>query len=627
MPLGWNLVAAAEGTQALQLAGTIVLGVAAQWLASKLRQPSILFLLLIGLLAGPISAMVLGDAFIKPDELFGDSLLPLVSLAVGIILFEGGLTLKFADVRELGGTIISLTTVGAIVTGLLAGLAAYFLFGLTPSVAAIIGAILTVTGPTVIVPLLRAIQPNKKVANLLQWEGIIIDPIGAMFAVLVFEAVVAGEGPAGSAQGILYGVLATVAFGALFGLLGGMFIQFILRRYWVPDFLQNAFTLMVVVGCFAASNHFAEESGLFAVTLMGMYLANQHKVDVREITEFKETLRVLFIAAVFVILAARITPTDLEALLDWRVAAFLGALILVIRPLAVFASSIGSKLSFKEKTFLSAVAPRGIVAAAVSSIFALRLAEADGINPQVQAEAERIVPIIFAVILGTVIIYGFGAGPVAKLLGLSSPKKKGVVILGAQSWALDLAAALKASGFSPLLVDSNASKIAAARSAGFEASLGSVFDDYIKDKMAFAGIGWAIAATSNDSVNTLAAHELATLVSKSRVFQVYPAKVPDHMAGRLFGNGEASYSQIMSRISRGHEIRAIEIEEATSYGEIYQEDGSWLPLFVAPRPDELLAFTPEEKPPIPAGSWLIALAPEGANLPVVPGDPGPRNEA
>ncbi|MEK6224425.1 MAG: cation:proton antiporter, partial [Thermodesulfobacteriales bacterium] len=396
------------------LAAIIVLGIGAQWLAWRISLPAILLLLIFGFIAGPATG------FLNPNEIFGDLLLPLVSVLVAIILFEGGLSLKFSEVREVTSVIRNMVTVGVLVSWVLTSLASYLIFGLGLQISVLLGAVLVVTGPTVIIPLLRHVRPSGRVGSIVKWEGIIIDPIGAILAVLVFEVIISGGLEKATAL-VVVSIFKTLIIGTVLGLAGAQLVVLILRRHWVPDFLQNPVTLMIVVFVFVCSNVIQIESGLLSVTLMGIALANQKMVSIRHIVEFKENLRVLFISGLFIILASRLTLDELNYVLNFKGFVFLFLMIVVVRPLSIFISTYFSDLHLKEKLFLSWMAPRGIVAAAVASVFALRLEQAG------YEQAERIVDITFLVITGTVAIYGLSAFQVAKRLGLAKPNPQGIL--------------------------------------------------------------------------------------------------------------------------------------------------------------------------------------------------------
>ncbi|MFQ5798761.1 MAG: cation:proton antiporter, partial [Bacteroidota bacterium] len=322
------------------LASIIVLGIVAQWLAWRLRLPSILLLLILGFIAGPVTGIL------NPDALLGDLLVPLVSVSVAVILFEGGLSLRIAELRETGSVVRNLISVGALVTWVISAGAAALILGLDFALAVLLGAILVVTGPTVIVPLLRQVRPVARVGSILKWEGILIDPMGAMLAVLVFEAILSGGFQEASTLAVM-GVLKTVFIGGSVGALGAGVIILLLKRYWIPDYLHNAVSLMMVVSVFTASNFLQAESGLLAATLMGVVLANQKAVAVKHIIEFKENLRVLLISSLFILLAARLQVNDLNYI-GASGLAFLGVLVLIARPAAVGLSALGSEMSWRE---------------------------------------------------------------------------------------------------------------------------------------------------------------------------------------------------------------------------------------------------------------------------------------
>ena len=409
----------------LVLASIGVLGLIAQWLAWWLKLPAILFLLLFGLIAGPVTG------WIRPDDLFGDLLFPLVSLGVAVILFEGALTLRLHEIRGHGTVVRNLVTVGMLINGGIIALAANQFMGLSWQVAAVFGAMVSVTGPTVIVPILRTVRPKASVANILRWEGILIDPLGALLAVLVFEFVVSGQ----EEQATLLVFGKVLALGGGLGALGAAMIATILKRHLLPEYLINMATLILVLMIFALSNSLVEESGLLAVTVMGAILANWKGINTEGILDFKEHLSLLLISALFVVLAARIEPRQFLDL-GWGMAGVLVVVLLVARPLSVWISAIGSSLDWREKALLSWVAPRGIVAAAVSALFALKL-ESRG-----YAEAGLLKPLTFVVILATVILQSFTARWVARKLGVAEPEPKGILIVGANRLARAIGKAL-----------------------------------------------------------------------------------------------------------------------------------------------------------------------------------------
>ena len=588
----------------VQVAGIIIIGVAAQWLAWRLRLPSILLLLLLGFVAGPFTG------FLDPEELFGDLLLPVVSMCVALILFEGGLSLRVADLPAVGGIVRNLVSLGVLITWGIGALAAYWIFDLPVELAVLLGAILVVTGPTVIGPLLRHVRPVGTAGPILRWEGIVIDPIGALLAVLVFEVILSGSVQPTS---IALAVARTVVIGGGLGLLAAALLTLLLARHAIPDFLQNAASLMLVLAVFTASNHFQQESGLLAVTVMGIALANQKFVDVRHIVEFKENLRVLLIASLFILLAARLPRADL-ARVGLAEIIFVAVLVLVARPLAVAACTLGSRLTFKERVFLAWVAPRGVVAAAVSSVFALRLEDLG------YQGAALLVPITFIAIIGTVAIYGLTSGWVARRLGVADPNPQGVLLVGAQNWARSIAAALQEKGYAVCVVDSNRENIAAARMAGLPTYADSILAEYAIEEIYLGGIGRILAVTPNDWVNVLAVHRFRPVFGRAQCFQLSPRKDPAHKKGRhkhlhgrwLFADA-VTYATLAQRFAAGATVKATKLTKSFDYQafrDMYGE--SAIPLFVVTEKGTLNVVTADQPvEPLP-GQTLISLVNEPA---------------
>ncbi|MFT3898935.1 MAG: cation:proton antiporter [Gordonia sp. (in: high G+C Gram-positive bacteria)] len=398
---------------ATYIAAVIVVGVLCQVLAWRLRLPSILLLLLVGFGMG---RLVTADDVFGRDVLFGG-----VTIAVGIILFEGALSLRIADARELGRPILRLVTVTVVLAWILITAAA-LLVGVGPGLALLIGALLVVTGPTVIAPIMRSLRPTKRVGLLLQWESIIVDPIGAVLAVLVFRTVVAGEGRF-SVPALITGLAWTALIAVAVALPVGLLLEVGLRRRWIPEHLQGVAALAAGVGVLVTADHFQPDSGLAAITVLGVWLANRPHLELDHIRTFKEHLQVLLVGGLFILLAGRVTPDQLVAV--WREAlVFVAVLIVVVRPVSVFAGLWRTTVTPAEKRLLAGMAPRGIVAAAVISSFALELEQAaqqqhSARLGELAAEANTLVPLVFIVIVVTVAVYGLGVGRLARRLGLT----------------------------------------------------------------------------------------------------------------------------------------------------------------------------------------------------------------
>lgn len=585
------------------LAGIIILGVGAQWLAWRLHLPSILLLLIVGFVAGPVTGIL------DPDTLLGDLLLPVVSLSVAVILFEGGLSLSFSELPKVGTVVRNLISIGVLVTWVIGAGAARLILGLDFALALLLGAILVVTGPTVIGPLLRHVRPTGSVGSILKWEGILNDPIGAMVSVLVFQAVLSGGFREATTLAVM-GFLKTAFIGVIIGVLGQWLMTQLLKHYWIPDFLQNPVALMMVVSAFAVSNLLQPESGLLAVTVMGVALANQKTAAVKHIIEFKENLRVLLISILFILLAARLQVSTLTHI-NMGSLAFLGILMLVARPASVALSTLGSGLSWQERLFLSWLAPRGIVAGAISSVFSLRLVEAG--YPQ----AELLVPLTFLVIVGTVAIYGITAFPAARWLKLAQANPQGVLIIGAHPLSRAIAKTLHSEDCNVLLADNKWENVSAARMEGLPAYYGSVLADYALDEIELGGIGRLLALTPNDEVNALAALHFVGVFGRSEVYQLPPESEvvggkevlsPRHLRGRLlFGEG-ATYTYLTSRFAAGAVIKKTALTEEFDY-EAFQKlyGAAAVPLLLISQNGELTVFTKNNPPRPRPGQTLISL--------------------
>jgi len=342
-----------DETVVVYFTSVLAAGVAAQWIAWRLHVPSILVLLVFG--------VILGQCFGGSDRvnalLPSQLLFPLIPLSVAVIMLEGGLTLHLNELREAGNAVFRVVTIGACVAWIGGSAAAILILGWSPSMAALLGAILIVTGPTVVTPLLRLVRPPRKMASIVKWEGIVIDPIGAILAVIVFE-VVRATGAGEATWAAASSIFKTIAFGTLIAAVAATLFVHAARRFLIPDFLHNPAVLALSILVFTIANLVQKESGLVSVTVLGMALANQKKVPLRHVMEFKETLQVLIIACLFILLGSRI---DLGAVADlsWHSVLFIGTLIVVVRPATVFISMMGSDLTKNEKIFLSFLAPRG----------------------------------------------------------------------------------------------------------------------------------------------------------------------------------------------------------------------------------------------------------------------------
>lgn len=548
---------------------------ASQWLAWRVKLPAILFLLASGLIIGPIMGVF------DPNKLFGDLLFPLISLSVAIILFEGSLTLDLKEIRTQRKVVQRLITVGAAVTWVVIAATVHFLFDLSWELSILFGAVTVVTGPTVIVPMLRTVRPNADIGNILRWEGILIDPLGALLVVVVYEFIVAQ----GQSEGVMSGFLAfieIIASGTFFGLAAGWLLGFILKRHWVPEYLENMATLTLVFISFSVANMLAHESGLLAVTLMGMWLANQKDIRIGEILNFKEHLTVLLISGLFIILAARLTLDELIAL-GWLPLVLLGVMQFIARPLSVWLSAIGSTLTWQEKTLLSWISPRGIVAAAVSALFAIKLEQSGATDAQI------LVPLTFSVILGTVVLQSATSRPLARWLGVAEPPPNGFLIVGANSVSRAIGKELTKNGVQVLLTDSNWDNIRAARMDGLKTFYGNPVSEYAEQRLDLTGIGKLLGMSPERSINTVAGMRYGNEFGQHNVFAMrtsIDARLTDkhidgeeHRGQYLFAD-HLTYSKFSSLLSQGAELHSTGLTSEFTYDDFSNQNGKEaIPLF------------------------------------------------
>ena len=555
---------------ALLLSGVVGLGIAAQWLAWYLKQPSILFLLLIGILIGP----VLG--YFQPDEVLGNLLFPFISLGVAIILFEGSLTLEFHEIKQHGRMVQNLVSIGVVITIAVISLTAYLLFDMDPKVALLFGALVCVTGPTVIAPLLRSVSPKKNISNILKWEGIIIDPIGAIAVVLVYEYIISG-GHSNSL--LLFGQIVLLA--GVLGMAGAAMLAFLIKRYWIPEYLRNVFTLAYVLLLFSLSNHIEHESGLLTVTVLGVALANWKGFPRDHILEFNESLTVLLISMLFIVLAARMDLASLAAVGMSGVILLLVAMF-VARPLAVWASAVGTNLKTNEKLMISWVGPRGIVAAAISSLFAIRLQDQD------LQGVELLVPLVFVIIIGTVLIQGLGAKMVGTLLKVREPANNGVLIVGANPVARMIANVIKGQGYEVVVADASYTNIAKARMEGLRTYYGNPVSDHAERHMDLIGIGHLFAMSTDRELNTLSEVYFRHEFGERNVYRLLQAdekarperqRNQQSMASKWLFGADVTYGQLASMVSKKARVKVTNLTETYGYQQFLQDNKSAVPLF------------------------------------------------
>ncbi|WP_405330664.1 sodium:proton antiporter [Leeuwenhoekiella sp. LLG6367-2.1] len=582
----------------LELGGIIILGILAQWVAWKFKIPAILPLILIGLFVGPISTLLSydGSKWIEPiwngeNGIFpGERLFNFVSLAIGIILFEGGLTLRFSEIKNVGPVITKLIIVGSLVTFFGAGAAAYYIFDLSLRISFLFSALIIVTGPTVITPILRNIPLKKDISTILKWEGILIDPIGALVAVLVFEFISVDAGSEFTITALEeFGKI--VLFGFTFGFTFAHALALCIKRKIIPHYLLNVFTLASVLGVFVLSDLFAHESGLLSVVVMGMVMGNMKLPNLKELLYFKESLSVLLISLLFILLSANIELQDLYLVYTWKTALLFAIVVFVLRPIGVFLSSNKSGLKFNEKLFVSWVGPRGIVAAGIASLFGLKLVD-EGV-----AGAEYITPLVFMIVLGTVLLNATTARLFAKMVGVFLTESKGIVIIGASKASRIIAEYLMKSGRHVVLVDSNSVNIEKAKERGLEAIEDSIYSDSLMNNIELNDVGYLMALTGNGDINQYAINRFKDIFGENGSFRLI---TPDEMkdpenspVGSLFSPTDDFIR--LTEVARAHPtIQEVNIDSKEMFEKLIEStraDRNSIPIFLRKESGELEILT------------------------------------
>lgn len=590
----------------LSLAIVLLIATLCQWLAWRVRLPAILFLLLAGLVAGPVTG------WLVPDDVFGNLLMPVVSLSVAIILFEGSLTLNIAEIRGVSQVVQRMVTIGALVTWVIVATATHYIFDFSWQISALFGAVVIVTGPTVIVPMLRSVRPTRKVANILRWEGIAIDPVGALMAVMTYEFIIVSTDQSAITHVLLL-FMETVLVGIIAGLAAGVVLGRMLSHHWLPEYLHNLATLCLVLLSFSVSNALAHESGLLAVTVMGMWLANKRDVDIHPILNFKEHLSLMLISVLFVVLAARI---DLEQLasIGWKALLLLLVLQFLARPAKILICTLGMDVNWRERGLLSWIAPRGIVAAAISALFAENLI-AIGYD-----EAIYLVPLTFTMIIGTVVLQSATARPIARMLGVTEPSPRGFLIVGANAFSRALALALKEHDYRCVLADSSREDIRAARLAGLDTYYGNPVSEHAEIHLDLSGIGGLLAMSRQRYVNVIAAIHYQQDFGARRIFRlasdISMRKAEKHQVtqgyqGRQLFGEEVSYGEVLKLLNRGWKIKSTRLSEEFGWEQYQAENGEdYLPLFVIDGKGWIVPFVAGEDLSPGADSIVLALAPE-----------------
>ncbi len=583
------------------------LGVGSQWLAWRLRMPAIVLMLVAGLLAGP------GLGVLDPSRDIGGLVGPMISLAVAIILFEGGMTLNLHSLRGAEQGVKRLVYVGAPLGWLGSTLALHYVAGLSWPTAAVFGGIMIVTGPTVIAPLLRTARLNRRPAQLLQWEAIVNDPIGALAAVLAFEVVVVAA-TAGSLGHAAWEIARGIIVAGAAGYAAGWLLSEAFRRAYVPEFMKVPVVLSVLLGIFALTNQLLHESGLLAVTVMGVVIANADLPSYTELRRFKEHATVLLVSGVFILLAANMDRDTLLSL-DWNAAALVVVTILLVRPATVLLSLIGTNIPVKERLLVGLTGPRGVVLVAVAGLFGERLV-AEGF-----ADAAALTPIAFALVAATVVLHGFSLAPFARALGLAGSGTPGVIITGGSRFSASLAEALRSVEVPVLVSDTNRADLRRAREVGVPVFFGDILSEAAEHSVEIMSYGRILAVSDNDAYNTLVATDLGPEFGRDNVFQLAREKqelsrhaLPNSLGGQVFAGG-MTFPVVNGKMVQGWEVRVTSLTEDFDFEAWTTRHDEGVPLATKHPTDGLSILDGETAPYHKSGVKLIWLGPSRDDKP------------
>ncbi|EQB02413.1 sodium:proton antiporter [Sphingobium baderi LL03] len=590
-------------SQALVIALIGILGIGAQWIAWRTGWPAIALMLAAGVIGGPVTGLV------NPEQTFGELLEPMVSIAVALILFEGGLSLNFRELRKTDGAVTRLVLLGAPIGWVLGILACYYIAGLVWPVAVLFAGILIVTGPTVVIPLLRQSNVAARPRAVLKWEAIVNDPVGALAGVVTYEYLRRAEA-GGTLIAVVAALIAAAAVAGLIGWLAARAVGWAFPRGHVPEYLKAPVLLVAVIGVFVLSNAIQQETGLLAVTVMGIALANMRLDSLRDIHPFKENITVLLISGVFVLLSASLDLTVLRQF-EWRFAAFLLALLFLVRPATVLLSLAFSPVPWNERLFVAWIAPRGIVAIAISGLFALRL---DRLG---YADGSILVTLSFAVVVATILAHGFSIRPVARLLKVTGASDRGLLIVGATPFSLSLADQLRQLAVPVMIADNSWQRLAPARQSGIPTYHGEILAEATEDRLDLTQFQVLAAASDNEAYNALVCNEFAPEVGRDNVYQLGdasddedPRALPESLRGRaLFASG-LGVEDILNREAEGWTFRKTRISEQFAFEDAKADlpDGADM-LLLLRKGGALRFFTHASGPTPQQGDTILSYVP------------------
>ncbi|PSL40549.1 sodium/proton antiporter (CPA1 family) [Planomicrobium soli] len=579
----------------------IFLGILSQWIAWRLQLPAIVLMSIAGLLAGPLLNII------HPAESFGEMFNPIISLAVAIILFEGSLNLDFKEIKGFNKPVWRIVTVGAFIAWIAGSLAAHYMAGLSWAVAFVIGGLFIVTGPTVILPMLRQSKLASRPAAILKWEGIIVDPFGALLALFAFQFVLFAKGDeTAAAFGLFF--LASL-FAILLGIVAGRAMGWLFEKGMVPEYLKSPMVFAVVLLTFTLSDIVMHETGLLAVTAMGMAMANMHISSINDMRHFKENISVLLISSIFVMLTASIPLDILIGIFNWRIIVFVLAMLFIVRPLSIWMSTIGTDMTVQEKILVGWIAPRGIVALTVSGYFASTLLDA-GFQ-----DAELLTALTFALVLATVVAHGFTIGWLGRKLGLASSAEPGIIIVGASKFATLLAKTLLDLNKNVLIIDSAWGRLQEARLTGIPVHAGEILSEHTEYEVDLMPYETMVVATETDAYNSLVVSNFVPELGRGNLYQTAlqvgdPTVFHSSLSGRnLFGD-EWNILELDKKLGEGYSFRKTPLTDQFTYDDFKRNGAAGtIPLFVKRTLGRIDFFTSDQGVEPKNGDIIVSFSP------------------
>jgi len=603
-------------SQSLMLAMIGVLGIGAQWIAWRTGWPAIVLMLAAGFLAGPVAEQ-LGFRLLDPESAFGPLLEPAINIGVALILFEGGLSLDLRELRHSGSAVYRLATIGVLVGWGLGALAASEIAGLATPVAILFGGILIVTGPTVVIPLLRQANVQTRPNSILKWEGIVNDPTGALCAVIAYEYFrLLSESPGASLIDVVPPLIIAAILAGLLGYAAARAVAYLFPRGAIPEYLKVPVLFIVVISVFVLANMIEHEAGLVAVTVMGVALANTEFSSLRSIHPFKENIAVLLVSGIFILLASSLTMADLAYLdpretVGQRFLLFVLALLFIVRPLTVLVSLLGSRVPWNERLFIAWIAPRGIVLVAISGLFALRLSELG------YGDGQVLTALSFLVVVVTVVAHGFTVDLVAKWLGVKGTSRPGLLLVGSTAWTIALAREMQKLGTPIMIADPSWQRLGLARREGLPFYHGEILNEATEHNLDLSPYQVLIAATENEAYNTLVCNEFAHEIGRDMVYQLGDSedgddkrRLPDTLRGRALFESGFGVDEVNERQQEGWVFRKTKLSEAFDFEQAQEKLPESANMLLLMRGEGVLRFFTHAARPEPrAGDIIISFSP------------------